>query len=181
MSRTPAQEPDPGSESPVEMLDACHDKIRQFTRLCLRLAAHLEEHGPDDQAVQAASRILRYFRLAAPLHHQDEELDLFPALLGLERPLIDAHQARTLRAQIGILESEHRQLEEIWRDIEPWLESIEKGQESASPRGLKKFVDIYDAHIEREHSKVFPCVAFLPDWQRRQICLRMAQRRGLTV
>jgi len=68
---------------------------------------------------------------------------------------------------------------------EGWIDllriSIAKGQKTVNPQGLERFVSIYDAHIERERSKVFPCAAFLPDSQRREICLRMAQRRGLTV
>lgn len=42
----------------------------------------------DVQAQAAAAQILRYFNVAAPLHHQDEDEDLFPALLALHQPAL---------------------------------------------------------------------------------------------
>ena len=141
------QTPEVGFETPVAMLDACHDKVQYFTGLCLRLATHVQIRGANEQAVEAATRILRYFRIAAPLHHQDEELDLFPALLRLGPPVVDSRRIQTLRAHIEILEAEHQVIEKIWREIEPWLDSIAKGQKTVNPQGLERFVSIYDAHI----------------------------------
>ena len=45
-----------------------------------RLPAWVAEHGVDADAVAGARRVARYFDSAAPLHHADEELDLFPLL-----------------------------------------------------------------------------------------------------
>ena len=48
--------------------------------LLFRLRDHLRAHGADEQARQAARDVMRYFDQAAPQHHQDEELHVFPAV-----------------------------------------------------------------------------------------------------
>jgi hypothetical protein len=45
----------------------------------LRLVTHLQTHGADRPAQEAASAVMRYFDTAARHHHEDEEQDLFPA------------------------------------------------------------------------------------------------------
>jgi hypothetical protein len=47
-----------------------------------RLAVHLREQGADGPARQAAQDVMRYFDLAGPAHHEDEERHLFPRLLA---------------------------------------------------------------------------------------------------
>ena len=48
--------------------------------LTQRLAAHLLETGADASAQQAARDVMRYFDLAAPAHHEDEERHVLPQL-----------------------------------------------------------------------------------------------------
>ena len=57
----------------IEMLMACHEKVRHFAKLADRIAAHITEHGADPQAREAAKSVMRYFDIAAPLHHADED------------------------------------------------------------------------------------------------------------
>jgi len=73
--------PAAGFEVPLEMLSACHGRIEQQCSTLRRLQSHLLAHGADDQARVAAAAVMRYFDLAARQHHEDEERDLFPALL----------------------------------------------------------------------------------------------------
>lgn len=170
---------DPGFEDPRDMLLACHEKVARFTNLARKLQAHIERNGADQDAGEAARRVLRYFRIAAPLHHQDEELDLFPALLDLEKTGLDQATAIALRADIDQLEREHQQLEHIWRQIEPWLDSVAAGQTLMTSADLNAFVELYDAHMQREQDRVFPLTSRLSAERRKQVCIRMAQRRGL--
>ena len=76
--------PGAGFDQPFEMLDACHDRVRRSLDLLRRLRDYLRGHGHgcDDSARQAARDVLRYFDIAAPLHHEDEELHVFPPLLA---------------------------------------------------------------------------------------------------
>lgn len=160
----------PSFESPIELLTACHDKVRRFAALCDRLAEHTARHGADDQARTAAAGIVRYFTIAAPLHHEDEEADLFPALrrLGEDAPM----------ATMQALEDDHDALDALWEQARPWLEAVQQGSAGAAPEALAQFAARYLRHIEREEREVFPFAARLPEPTLRAIGQRMAQRRG---
>ena len=62
----------PGLEAPLEMLDACHARIRNQCSTLVRLKAHVATSGADEAARAAARSVLRYFDTAARDHHADE-------------------------------------------------------------------------------------------------------------
>jgi iron-sulfur cluster repair protein YtfE (RIC family) len=70
----------------VDLLVACHERIRFFIDLAERLAqttdASLEE------VREAAARVVRYFSESLPLHIADEEESIVPRLVGRE-PMLD--------------------------------------------------------------------------------------------
>ncbi|RYF75253.1 MAG: hemerythrin domain-containing protein, partial [Comamonadaceae bacterium] len=70
--------PGVGFEQPFAMLEACHERVQRTLALLGRLRGHVQAHGADEPARQAARDVLRYFDIAAPLHHEDEELHVFP-------------------------------------------------------------------------------------------------------
>lgn len=70
-----------GFEVPLEMLAACHGRVQHQCETLQRLVAHLQAHGADRLAQEAASAVIRYFDTAARHHHEEEEQDLFPALM----------------------------------------------------------------------------------------------------
>lgn len=74
------ESPAAGFDEPFEMLDACHDRLRRSLELLERLQRYLLTHAVDEQARQAALDALRYFTVAAPLHHEDEERHVVPLL-----------------------------------------------------------------------------------------------------
>ena len=74
--------PAAGFEEPFGMLAACHERMQRMLALLARLRTHVASHGPDAQAQQAARDVMRYFDQAAPQHHRDEELHVFPPLLS---------------------------------------------------------------------------------------------------
>ncbi|MFC4159017.1 hemerythrin domain-containing protein [Chitinimonas lacunae] len=137
----------PGFDDPIALLMACHDKVRRFAALSLRLDRHLAERGLDEEASVAARNILRYFDVAAGLHHADEEEDLFPALRQLGDPQLD-------RA-IAELEAEHEQLGDLWRAIRPWLETVAQHGQPVRPAELESFANRYPAHAEREERELY--------------------------
>ena len=100
-------------DRPVSILLSCHDKVRHFAGLMLKLEAHLaaqrqqpgEPASASPDARHAAALVRRYFEVAAPLHHQDEEDDVFPAL----RALGD----EDLSARIHALTAAHREFERL--------------------------------------------------------------------
>ena len=90
------------------MLATCHDRVERMLNLQVKLQQHLLDKGCDEPARQAARDVMRYFDIAAPLHHQDEELHVFPPLL--------AGPDATLRALVQRLMQDHRQMEHAWAE-----------------------------------------------------------------
>jgi hemerythrin-like domain-containing protein len=159
----------PSIEDPLELLQACHDKVRRFSALVPRLREHLARHGPDAQAQEAAQSILRYFEVAAPLHHDDEEQDLFPALRALGQA--------TLNRQMDDLQAEHDELAHLWQQIRPWLQATAAGQALACPDAAESFAQRYPAHAQKEEDKVYPAAVGLDEASLRRISAAMVARR----
>src|SRR5690348_12754836 len=99
-----------GFEAPLEMLAACHGRIRTQCSTLVRLRSHVAAHGADDTARRAAVGVIRYFDRAARDHHDDEEQDLFPALLES----MAGSDPVCIRQLIDSLADEHRELERLW-------------------------------------------------------------------
>ncbi|MBY4897038.1 hemerythrin domain-containing protein [Cupriavidus sp. AU9028] len=160
----------PSFDSALDMLTACHGKIRRFARLCERLARHTAEHGADEQASTAAASIVRYFTIAAPLHHADEEEDLFPALRALGDD--------GLTSSMQDLEGDHDALEALWKQVLPWLEAVQQGSAGPAPEALFLFASRYVEHVDREEREVFARAQGLPAPILQSMGRRMAVRRG---
>lgn len=159
------------AERPLELLYACHDKVRHFVGLIAQLAPHTARHGSDSEAQQAAANVLRYFELALPHHHADEEEDIFPALRSLHEPALNAAMDAVL--------AEHQVLDGLWQEVRPWLNRIAQGSPpEAVPAGLAQFVSAYLAHAAREESDIFSAIERLPEVEVAQLGQRMRQRRG---
>ncbi|HUH61085.1 MAG TPA: hemerythrin domain-containing protein [Candidimonas sp.] len=171
--------PDPAAstEVPLEMLASCHLRIQKMCATLGRLAAYLPAHGSDDQARQAAARIKRYFDTAAPLHHADEEADLFPALLES----MAGSDAVCIREMIEHLTSQHRILEAAWARLRDPLELIAAGQSATlPPDGVALFTETYEQHLNYEEDELLPMAArLLAQADLTRIGLAMRARRGL--
>lgn len=142
-----------GFEAPYEMLAACHERVQRSLDLLGRLVDYIGKQGHDAQTRSAAADVLRYFDLAAPLHHQDEELHVFPLLL--------AQGDVSLRATVQRLQADHRQMEALWAGVrEALLRWREPGcQEKVATDTLEaitRFRGLYAGHIEAEEGLVFP-------------------------
>lgn len=140
-----------GFEQPYEMLEACHERVLRSLDLLLRLAAHLQTQGTDSQARDAARDILRYFDIAAPHHHEDEERHVLPRLRASGEAAQVALAAR--------VEAEHRQMGEHYQRIRPGLQALVDAGELPSTADWAGFAALYRAHIELEESLVFPRAA----------------------
>lgn len=167
-----------GFDSPIELLEACHEKVRRFAKLAQRIALHVEKCGIDSKAQEAAESVLRYFTIAAPLHHQDEEDDLFPALKNLSPATLDEDSIKNLNSTIQTLESEHVALGLLWSEIENWLRDLVENKPHAAPSCLDEFAGKYIDHAEREEKSVYPFAQLLSPETLRTIGMNMAQRRG---
>lgn len=161
-------------DEPLEMLVACHGRVRAFTDTLKRLATHLLQKGADREAALAAGNILRYFDLAAPKHHQDEESDLFPLLLA------QAPDDAALAADIARLRAEHLQMGEMWLQLRERLLLVREGQPAdlLSDDLAQRFADTYQQHAASEEQTVFQAAERLLDAAQLQALGRsMSERR----
>jgi len=140
-------------EVPLEMLAACHGRIRSQCSTLLRLRSHVARAGADAAARKAAQGVIRYFDTSARHHHEDEEQDLFPALI---ESMAGADPV-CIRELIDSLTRDHRELERLWVAVRAWLVDVEAGEAAAaSAADIDSFVDLYERHAAREEQELFP-------------------------
>jgi len=165
--------PAAGFDEPFEMLAACHERVERSLRLLERLAEHLGAQGADEQARSAARDVLRYFDLAAPHHHEDEERHVLPALRAASRV--------TLAERVL---AEHGRMAVAWARLRVQLQSVEQGDaasacSSEAQAQWRAFCTLYRAHVALEDHEVFAAAAPLLDAAAQQAMGdEMAQRRG---
>lgn len=127
---------------PIDMLYACHEKVRRFCSQIDMLPAYLAENGFNTIAEQAVKQIVQYFNVAAPLHHQDEEQDFFPLLL---------QYAPEAQSSIEKLEEQHESLHESWQALYEEFTRLKTDPQHV-PNGqlMKRFTESYAAHLSLE-------------------------------
>lgn len=173
-----AASPGPGFEQPFEMLEACHERVQRMLALLSRLRRHVATHGADDQARQAARDVMRYFDQAAPEHHRDEELHVFPPLLAQGEPQTVALVTR--------LQQDHLQMESRWASARVILAALSDGARVALTADdeaiLDSFAGLYAGHIEAEEQVAYPAAAVLVAGEPLLAMSRdMMARRGVTA
>ena len=127
---------------PVDMLYACHSKVKRFCKQLQILPDYVEKNGINQAVQNDVQIILNYFNIAAKLHHQDEEDDFFPALLKY------APQAQ---ADVNELERQHEILHSNWDRLAQQLKDLlAKNRENIDRTLIADFVAGYDKHIALE-------------------------------
>jgi hemerythrin-like domain-containing protein len=145
--------PSASFEAPLEMLAACHGRIRSQCATLQRLRSHVPALGADAAARTAARSVIRYFDTSARHHHEDEERDLFPALLES----MAGSDPVCIRELTGALAEDHRRLEELWSAVRTWLVAVHGGKGlPADDAAIDAFVDLYERHAAREEQELFP-------------------------
>lgn len=158
------------------MLSACHERVERMLQLLERLQGHLTRSGADAQAAQAARDLMRYFDLAGPAHHEDEERHLLPLLLQ--------HADPELRQLAHCLKQDHNRMAEVWAQLRADLQSIANGQQATVPAPARlqawpAFAALYRAHIRLEEERAYPAVqAFISPQALAEAGREMAARRG---
>ncbi|RRD57749.1 hemerythrin domain-containing protein [Comamonadaceae bacterium OH2545_COT-014] len=147
-------------EQPFEMLHACHERVQRSLNLLERIVAHVDAHGHDAQSRAAVADVLRYFDLAAPHHHEDEERHVFPLLL--------AHApSAAVRQAVATLQADHARMTAQWAALRPRLLAWQ--QEGAAPlteaerTQVRDFAALYASHIPLEETVAYPAARALLD------------------
>lgn len=176
MTTTIALHPGPnaGFDAPFEMLEACHERVERMLALLERLALHLVDVGKDSSAQQAAVDVMRYFDIAGPAHHEDEERHVFPALQV-------GGQAELARQ----LHGEHLAMAQQWAGVRTDLQAVALGGPSTPPTDAARsrwaeFAALYRRHLHTEETQAYPAVRATLSLAALQAMGReMATRRGL--
>jgi hypothetical protein len=141
------------TEDVVDLLLACHDRIRSFLAMARRIATA----GGD--AREAAGQVRRYFAEAYPLHVADEE-----ELLAIPQRVRDDHASHA--AEVDRLVAICAAIEAgaaVPAELAPLAEHLE--------RELTE-------HLALEERDVFPAVRALPDAERAPIRDAIRARRA---
>lgn len=167
----------PDFSDPLGLLSACHGRIEAQCATLLRLLAHLQTSGSDEQARQAAVKILKYFNTAGKYHHEDEEIDLFPVLIQIAA----AENNEDPAIWISELRSEHLTMETAWQTLAIFLERIAANQPVfPDDLAVAHFVNLYRTHMHFEDKLLFPYARKrLSAAQLSVLGLNMATRRNV--
>jgi pyridoxamine 5'-phosphate oxidase len=175
--RTPAA----GFDQPLEMWHACHERVARMNNMLQRLVEYLKTHEVDKDARVTAASVRRYFDEAAPRHHEDEEIDLFPRLLDKLRAASSGPAAEHIGAAIQSLLADHEEMHGLWAAIREQLVKVEAGDAPEFDEAqVLLFVTRYRAHIEVEEGEIGPALKrMLKAKDLAEIGRAMAQRRGV--
>lgn len=167
--------PAAGFDQPFELLAACHDRVRRSLDLLQRLIAHARLHGADAQAAAAARDVLRYFAIAAPLHHQDEERHLLQ--------LLRASGEASLKDAADRMAADHVEFACLWPPLAGLLQSLADGQApdlDALQASADAFCRLHDSHLALEDGIAFPAAAARAGGaELAEMSADMAARRGV--
>lgn len=158
------------------MLKECHRRVEDQCDTLLRLVPHVAAHGSDAAAAEAAAAVVRYFDLAAPKHHADEENDLLPALFKA----VEKSDTEGLQAWADRLQADHQALDAQWRALRAVLLNVMALQPATlDDSAVNSFVQNYRTHIGFEEGELFPMAQrLLSEVVLAQIGQSMRRRRG---
>jgi hemerythrin-like domain-containing protein len=175
--------PPSGFACPLDLWSACHDRGRRVAFLLHRLFRHLVEHGPSDATRVTAAEVQRYLTEAAPRHHADEDLDLFPRLQRrLDGRGADIADAESAAEALQRLAQEHERIESLWAPLRGALEQVRERPATAAQCALADdFIDRFLPHHALEEEVILPVARrALNGEDLAAIGAAMAARRGTT-
>jgi hemerythrin-like domain-containing protein len=141
----------PESDAPLQDFSSCHAGFVTVLEASLGL--------PEMIATAARSRscaadMLKMFRNRLLAHHDDEERDLFPAVLRTAQPGAEADRAQALVAQ---LVREHREIAQLWKQLEPTVQAIANGYLPRMDSALlDELVKRFNEHVRVEEEEFLP-------------------------
>ncbi len=143
---------EPASIDPIDWLQDCHGRIRQFSGIGIRLAE--AEGAPDEEVREAAEKLVRYFTIALPLHSEDEERSLAPRLLAKALPA-------ELEKAVVAMQDEHGPIHALIDELVPhWRTLMDEPSKlvdlAPALRPLsRKLATIFDPHLSSEEKLIF--------------------------
>jgi iron-sulfur cluster repair protein YtfE (RIC family) len=160
-------------EDALDLLTACHLRIRRFAEAAVKLA-HAQSASPEEIR-QSANGIYRYLSVSLPLHESDEEDTL--------RPRLDALGGERIRHALIAMHDQHQAIDELIERLLPLLLLVEHNPSAIHDAGremcslTEALREIFEAHLKLEEEVIFPVIPALPENQRAAMLTEMRQRR----
>ena len=144
-------QPQAGGDAPITNFSNCHVGIIKGMNALGELPGLLE---PAERARRIAESVVALFHDAVLEHHSEEEEALFPAVLASAQP---GEEAENVKRQIERLTREHREVEAMWKKLEPALKKVAKGHDAQlDVAAVDKLVALYSAHAAYEEAEFLP-------------------------
>ena len=101
-----------------------------------------------------AADVVKMFRDRLLAHHDDEERDLFPAVLQVARPGVEADRAQAMVEQ---LVREHREIAQLWKQLQPAVQGIANGYLPRLDTALlQELLRRFNEHVRTEEEEFLP-------------------------
>ncbi len=162
------------SEDAVDLLIGCHQRIRHFTGVAVKLA---HAHGATTEEIeQAAAGVHRYYSVSLPLHEADEEQTLQPRLRGVAN--------ESLGHALLAMADQHQAIDELLERLLPLLVLVRNNPDALTQVGgemcsiTKALEETFRAHLQMEEDVIFPAIhSVLSESTRAEMLREMQQRR----
>jgi hemerythrin-like domain-containing protein len=149
------------TDKPTRQATAADAPLQDFSRSHVGFVTVLESAlGLPEMVVTAtrsrscAADMLKMFHDSLLAHHDDEERDLFPAVLRVAQPGDEAERAGTMVTQ---LVREHREIAQIWKQLEPAVQAIANGYLPRLDAALlQELVRRFNEHVRLEEEEFLP-------------------------
>lgn len=161
----------PQSEEIVDLLLACHGRIRTF--IAMAIAIGERDDASDDDVADASARVQRYFSEALPLHVEDEEEGVLPRLHG---------RAAELDAALERMSEEHDRHAPLLRRLLDACAALRTSPRDAPARAeiaaaARELVAEFEPHLAAEERVVFPAIRALLTTEEQHAIVRELRAR----
>lgn len=159
-------------EGLLELLTACHARIRHFAKLAHEIARRPEL--TPDETIARCHEVQRYFAEALPLHVADEEESLLPRLRGRRAAIDDA---------LTQMHVQHTQHEPLLSALDRALSAVAAQPGDAAERARLEAVaaplgPALEYHLALEEREIFPALAQLDPATEAAIVRELRARRS---
>lgn len=143
-------------DAPVQEFSHCHEGIvAQLAEL-----ARLPELA---QAAVSARRIAaeteKFVAEVVLVHHDEEEQELFPAVLASAQAGAERDKVRAL---VERLTQDHRDIERAWHQLAPGVHAVARGRDATlDAPGVAAFVARYRGHAAHEEQVFLPLASVI--------------------
>lgn len=138
------------AEDPLQTFTHCHRGIVEQLERTAGLPQLVEAAV---QARKVAQATLDLFQRAVVPHHEDEEAELFPAVLQSAT----AAEKDAVRGLVDTLTAQHRDIERRWKALEPAVRAAARGTGGeVDAEAMEGLVRLYLEHARQEEAVFLP-------------------------